>query len=133
MKNIILAAVLSTVLPFAASADGHLEGDAEAGEAVFKRCASCHAVGPDARNKVGPILNGVVGREAGTVEGYRYSKALLEAGMTWDEETLTEFLTNPRKAVKGTKMSFRGLKDEDDLENVIAYLAQFDEDGNMAE
>ena len=123
------------LMPFAAYANGHddLEGDAEAGAAVFKKCASCHAVGPDAKNKVGPILNGVFGREAGTLEGYKYSKAMLAADTTWDEETLSEFLADPRKALKGTKMSFRGLKKEDDLENVIAYLAQFDEEGNMAE
>nr|WP_306265123.1 cytochrome c family protein [Pararhizobium sp. IMCC3301] len=141
MKKIILAGVLSMLMPFAAYADSHsdgdadsqVEGDAEAGEAIFKKCAACHAVGPDAKNKVGPVLNGVFGREAGTVEGYKYSKAMLAAEKTWDEETLEEFLANPRKALKGTKMAFGGLKKEDDLENVIAYLAQFDEEGNMAE
>lgn len=129
MKKLILAAALVAFAPFAAFA----EGDIAKGEKVFKKCKACHAVGEGAKNRVGPILNGVVGREAAMVEGYKYSKAMKAAGLTWDEETLTAYLTKPRKTVKGTKMAFAGLKKEADLENVIAYLSQFDAEGNKAE
>lgn len=129
MKKLILAAALMTFTPFAAFA----EGDATKGAKVFKKCKACHAVGEKAKNRVGPILNGIVGREAAMVEGYKYSKAMKASGLTWDEETLASYLANPRKAVKGTKMAFAGLKKEADLENIIAYLGQFDVDGKKAE
>lgn len=129
MKTIILATLMSALMPFAAFGDG----DTEDGEKVFKKCKACHMVGPDAKNRVGPMLNGVVGRASAQVEGYKYSKAMQGAELTWDEETLTTYLANPRKAVKGTKMAFAGLKKEDDLEDIIAYLAQFDLEGNIVE
>lgn len=129
MKKIVLAGLMSALMPFAAFA----EGDVEAGEKVFKKCKACHMVGTKAKNRVGPTLNGVVGRASAQVEGYKYSKAMIAAELTWDEETLTTYLANPRKAVKGTKMAFAGLKKDADLENIIAYLAQFDTDGNIAE
>lgn len=96
-----------------------------AGEKIFKRCAACHQVGPDAQNRVGPVLNGVVGRTAGTLEDYNYSKAMVEAGeggLVWDEESLSAFLEDPKGLVKGTKMAFAGLKDEEDRKAVIAYI-----------
>lgn len=129
MKKIVLAGLMSALMPFAAFADG----DIKAGEKVFKKCKACHAVGLKAKNRVGPLLNGIVGREAATVEGYKYSKAMKASELTWDEETLAIYLKKPRKLVKGTKMAFAGLKKEADLENIIAYLAQFDVDGNIAE
>ena len=104
------------------------DGDAEAGEKVFNKCKACHAVGEDAKNKSGPILNGIVGAAAGAVEGFKYSKALMakaEEGLVWDEESLSAFLEKPRKYLPKTRMSFAGLKDEEDRANVIAYLAQF--------
>lgn len=104
------------------------EGDAEAGENVFKKCKACHAVGDDAKNKSGPILNGIVGATAGAVEGFKYSKAIMaknEEGFVWDEESLAEFLEKPKKYLPKTKMAFAGLKKEEDRANVIAYLAQF--------
>jgi len=101
------------------------EGDAVKGEAVFKKCRACHMVGENAKSKAGPHLNGIVGAMAAQSEGFRYSKALQEAGLTWDLETLDTFLASPRKAVKGTKMSFRGLRKAEDRADVIAYLATF--------
>ncbi len=98
------------------------------GEKVFKKCKSCHAVGPGAKNKVGPELNGLIGRPVGSVEGFRYSKAFKElhdAGKVWDEAFFAEFIKNPKGTVKGTKMSFRGLKKDSDIEALIAYLKQF--------
>ena len=101
-----------------------------AGEKIFRKCKSCHQVGEKAKNRSGPILNGIMGRAVGAVDGFRYSKAfktLAESGLVWDEATLSEFLSNPKKFVKGTKMSFRGLKKDEDLAAIAAYLATFAE------
>jgi cytochrome c len=111
-------------------------GDATAGEDVFKMCMGCHAVGEGATNRVGPVLNDVFGRVAGTLEGYRYSDAMVEAGangLTWTHETLDEFLADPRAVVPGTRMSFGGVKDEADRANLIAYLATFSPDYEPAD
>jgi cytochrome c len=97
------------------------EGDAAAGEKVFKKCKACHTL-VEGKKKVGPSLFGVIGRAAGAVEGYKYSKALLAAGLTWDDETLAKYLTKPKALVPKTKMSFAGLKKEGDIANVIAYI-----------
>lgn len=103
------------------------EGDAAAGEKVFKKCQSCHVVDSD-KKKVGPTLQGVIGRTAGTVEGFKYSSAMVDAGaggLVWNDETLAGYLADPKGYMKGNKMSFAGLKKEEDLANVIAYLKQF--------
>jgi cytochrome c len=113
-------------------------GDLGAGKKVYAKCKACHAVGPSAKNKIGPILNGVVGRPWGIIEGYKYSKgkddtllAITEAEpRTWDIETLTAYLVKPKDVIPKGKMSFAGIKKEEDIENVIFYLAQFDADGN---
>ena len=104
-------------------------GDAAAGEKVFARCKICHQIGEGAKNAVGPELNGVVGRKAGTVEGYSYSAANKDSGIVWTDDKLREYLKNPRGVVPGTKMIFPGLTSEKDLDNVIAYLKQFGPDG----
>ena len=96
-----------------------------AGEKVFKKCKSCHQVGDKAKNRTGPILNGIVGATAGEVEGFKYSKAFKDAkaaGLTWNAAELAEFLTKPRTYLKGTKMSFAGLKKEKDIIAVTEYL-----------
>ena len=103
--------------------------DAAAGETVFKKCHVCHNIGEGAKNMVGPVLNGVVGRKSGTVEGYNYSDANKNSGITWDEATLTKYLKSPKAEVPGTKMAFPGLPRDDDIANVIAYLKQFGPDG----
>ncbi len=97
------------------------EGDAAAGEKTFKKCKACHSLA-EGKKKVGPSLFGVLGKPAGGVDGFKYSKAMMESGLTWDDETLTEFLTKPKKLVPKTKMSFSGLKKPEDIANVIAYL-----------
>lgn len=104
-----------------------LAQDAAAGEKVFAKCKACHVVEGDT-NKIGPSLKGVVGRTAGTHEGFRYSKAMAEAGekgLVWNDETLAEYLRDPKAYIKGNKMAFVGLKKDEDLANVIAYLKQF--------
>jgi cytochrome c len=103
--------------------------DATAGEKVFVVCRACHQVGPTAKNAVGPELNGVVGRKAGSVETYNYSPANKNSGLTWDEATLTKYLENPQGVVKGTKMIFAGIKDEAKVKDLIAYLNQYGPDG----
>ncbi len=115
----------------ALTAQASAEGDPAKGEKVFKKCAACHAVGENAKNKVGPELNGIVGRPWGAIEGYKYSKALvaMSDGKVWDEETLDVYLTKPRDLIPKGKMAFAGLRKEADRDNVIAYLAQFKEDG----
>ena len=99
-----------------------------AGEKVFKKCQACHQVGEDAKNRSGPQLNGIVGRTAGTVDGFKYSNPMAEAGangLVWDHAELSGFLTKPRDYMKGTKMSFAGLKDQADIDAVVAYLSTF--------
>lgn len=102
----------------------------EAGEKAFKKCAACHKVGDGAKNATGPQLNGVVNRAAGTVEGFKYSKPLAEmaaAGLIWDDASLHAFLENPKGFMKGTKMTFAGLKKPEERAAIIAYLATFAE------
>jgi cytochrome c len=106
-----------------------LAQDADAGALVFAKCRVCHQVGETAKIGVGPVLNGVVGRKAGSYPGYSYSAANKESGITWDVPTLKEYLKNPRAKVPGTKMIFPGLQNERDINNVIAYLKQFGPDG----
>ena len=125
MLRWVVAAFVMVALPAVASAD-----DVDAGKKMFKKCAPCHAVGPGAKNKVGPPLNGVIGRPAGSAEGFKYSKAMKNSGITWDEEIFLEYIANPKKKIPGNKMIFRGIKDEDDREDLFAYVEQFDADGN---
>jgi len=98
----------------------------KAGKKVFKKCKSCHQVGEKAKNRSGPILNGLMGRAAGQVEGYKYSKAMRESGVVWNAETLSEFLLKPKAFVKGTKMGFNGLKKDKDRAAIAAYLSTFE-------
>ncbi|MGB5559089.1 MAG: cytochrome c family protein [Paracoccaceae bacterium] len=120
-----------------AHADSHdsgITGDAAAGEKVFRKCMACHEIGPDAQSKTGPILTGVVGRKAGVIEGFAYSDALKAAaegdtGLVWTPENLDAFLTKPKDFLAGTKMTFAGLRKDEDRANVIAYLATFAKEG----
>ena len=107
--------------------------DAAAGEKVFAQCRACHQVGETAKNLVGPILNGVIGQKAGTHEGYSYSAAMKESGLTWNEATFAEYIQNPRAKVAGTKMIYAGLKDEKRIADLLAYLKQFDAAGKKAQ
>lgn len=121
------AEFLTAISIVAMSTSQSLAQDAAAGEKVFAKCKACHVADTD-QNKIGPSLKGVVGRTAGMLEGYRFSPAMVEAGksgLVWDEAHLTEYLKSPREVVKGTKMAFPGLKKDEDLANVIAYLKQF--------
>jgi cytochrome c len=99
------------------------DGDPAKGEKVFTRCKACHEVAKP-QNKVGPHLVGIVGRPAGSVEGFKYSDAMKGSGIVWNEETLSAYLKDPKGYIAGNKMAFTGLKKEDEVENVIAYLEQ---------
>jgi cytochrome c len=124
-RVLVSAAFMTLLLPQAALAQ---DGNAEAGEDVFKKCRACHAVGPDAANKVGPQLNGIIGRKSGTVEGFNYSDANKEAGangLVWTEVELLKYLENPQAFMPKNKMAFAGLKDEQDRKDVLAYLAKY--------
>ena len=103
--------------------------DAAAGERVFAQCRACHQVGETAKNGVGPVLNGLLGRKAGSVEGYSYSPANKNSGLTWDEATFREYIKDPRGKVPGTKMVYAGLKDEQRITDLVAYLKAFDASG----
>ena len=121
----VAAAALLLAVPGRAGAQ---DGNAEEGAEVFKKCRACHDVGPDAKNKVGPVLNGIVGRKAGTIDGFAYSDANKSSGakgLTWTEDVLLKYLESPLTFMPGTKMAFAGLKDPQDRKDVIAYLKKF--------
>ncbi|HLY54658.1 MAG TPA: cytochrome c family protein [Stellaceae bacterium] len=117
MRFWIIASVGLMAMTHGAWADG----DAAAGQVIFKKCALCHS--PDAGvNKVGPSLHGVVGRKSATIADFNYSDAMKAANKTWDAATLDTYLTDPKATVPGTKMIFPGLKEAKDRQDVIAYL-----------
>lgn len=121
MKRVFLAAI------FVAIGFGHASAqDAAAGEKVFVVCRACHQVGDNAKNAVGPILNGLFGRKAGSVEGYSYSAANKNSGITWTEEEFTKYIQDPKGVVPGTKMAFAGIKDPQKIKDLIAYLHTYD-------
>ncbi len=129
MKKI--AAALTALALTGMAGSGLAEGDAAAGEKIFKKCKACHQVGDGAKNRIGPVLNGIVGNEIASVEGFekKYSKAFQAKkaeGLVWTEEVLDAYLTKPKKYIKGTKMSFPGLKTEAQRADVIAYLLTFE-------
>ena len=129
--KIVTGSVVFAQSTASASASAGITGDAEAGAKVFRKCKACHEVGEAATSKAGPVLNNILGRAAGAIEGFKYSSALMEKAsaeaLVWDVETLEAFLTKPKTFIKGTKMSFAGLRKDKDRANVIAYLAGFTE------
>lgn len=128
MKQVSLAAVALLAATVAAQA----AGDPAAGEKVFAKCKVCHNIGEGAKTKIGPELNGVIGRKAASIDGFSYSaglKELSDKGLVWTEDKITEYLRNPKAFNPTTKMAFAGLSKDEDIANVIAYLSQFDADG----
>lgn len=117
-------AVLAVLGVFAFSGSVHAEGDAERGEGVFAQCIACHSVEPG-RNGVGPSLHAIMGNPAAGVADYSYSDALESADLTWDDDTMTEFLRDPENTVPGTNMAFPGLQDDEEIADVVAYLHRF--------
>ena len=127
LRDCVFAAV---VLAGSVSAAG--AQDAALGEKVFLKCKACHQIGEGAKSAVGPVLNGIIGRPAGTYPGYSYSDANKGSGITWDAANLKDYLKNPRGKIPGTKMIFPGLPKDEDIDNVIAYLKQFGADGKKS-
>jgi cytochrome c len=114
----------------AVSTGGALAQDVAAGENSFKKCLPCHAVGADAKNKIGPVLNGLEGRKSGTIEGYTYTEANRNSGIIWDDATFRDYIRDPRAKIPGTKMVFAGIKNDKEVADLWAYLKQFGPDGN---
>lgn len=131
VNRIMLAAGLGvlSISSLAAAADARPKGDAVHGQQLYARCSACHTIGQSG-GKMGPALNGVVGRKAGTVAGYVYSPAMAKSGLTWNTATLARFLEAPSKLVPGTKMFFPGLASPQDQADVVAYLKQYRADGS---
>jgi cytochrome c len=105
--------------------------DLDRGAIVFKKCAICHKIGPGATNLVGPVLNGLDGRHSGSVPNYSYTDANKNSGIVWNEETFAEYIKDPRAKIPGTKMIFAGIKNEQDIKDLWAYIKQFDAEGNI--
>jgi cytochrome c len=103
--------------------------DVAAGEVSFRKCLPCHAVGEAAKNKVGPLLNGLEGRKSGTIEGFSYTDANKQSEITWGEASFKEYIRDPRAKIPGTKMVFAGIKNEKEVADLWAYLKQFGPDG----
>lgn len=129
MNNILRAFIIGAAT--AAAASSALAQDVAAGKSSFNKCLACHAIGEGAKNKVGPELNGLDGRKSGTVEGYSYSAANKDSGLTWDEATFKEYIKDPKAKIPGTKMAFAGIKKETEVNDLWAFLAQYDKDGKV--
>ncbi|MFG1203700.1 cytochrome c family protein [Xanthobacter aminoxidans] len=124
---------VSALLLAAATGSAYADPDVAKGETVFKKCMACHAIGPDAKVKVGPPLNGIVGAKWAHFEGYAYSQDIKDgaaAGKVWDVATLNDYIDNPKHLVPKGKMAFAGVKNEDERKDLIAFLAQFKPDGS---
>ena len=121
-----LAMIAALLVATTTAASGQ---DVAAGETSFRKCLPCHAVGEDARNKIGPILNGLEGRQSGTIEGYSYTPANKDANITWSDASFKEYMADPRGKIPGTKMVFNGIKNEAEVASLWAYLKQFGPDG----
>ncbi|HEV3396269.1 MAG TPA: cytochrome c family protein [Xanthobacteraceae bacterium] len=119
-----MAAIALAASTAAASAQ-----DVTAGEQSFKKCLPCHSVGAGAKNKVGPELNGLDGRKAGTAEGFNYSEGNKNSGITWSESVFKEYIKDPRAKIPGTKMVFAGIRNEQEVNDLWAYLKQFGPNG----
>ena len=126
VRTLIIVAVL-----IAASTGTGLTQDVEKGQNSFKKCLPCHSIGAGAKNKIGPELNGLDGRTAGTIPDFSYSDANKNSGIVWNEANFKEYIKDPRAKVPGTKMIFTGIKNEQEANDLWAYLRQFDADGNI--
>ena len=130
MEDLLRTLVIS-LFALAASTGSSLAQDAAAGEQVFKRfCVACHDIGPDAKIKLGPPLNGIDGRKSGTYEGFNYSEANKNSGITWNAESFPDYIRAPMQRIPGTKMAFVGIKNDKDIGDLWAYLKEFGPDGH---
>jgi cytochrome c len=128
MKKLTLSALI-VVASSAAAAPAALAQDAAAGKMSFNKCLACHAIGEAAKNKVGPELNGIDGRKSGTASDYNYSDANKNSGITWNEAQFKEYIKDPKAKIPGTKMAFAGIKNEKEVNDLWAFISQYDKDG----
>ncbi|CAL79782.1 Cytochrome C [Bradyrhizobium sp. ORS 278] len=129
MKKLTLSAFV--IFATSSLATAALAQDAAAGKTSFNKCLPCHAIGEGAKNKVGPELNGLDGRKSGTVPDYNYSEANKNSGITWNEAVFKEYIKDPKAKIPGTKMTFAGIKNETEVNNLWAYVSSFDKDGKQ--
>jgi cytochrome c len=127
MKKLSFGALVAVAASGIATAA--LAQDVAAGKTSFNKCMACHAAGEGAKNKVGPVLNGLDGRKSGTVEGYSYSDANKNSGITWNKEQFLDYIKDPKAKIPNTKMIFPGIKNEKEANDLWAFLAQYDKDG----
>ena len=121
--------VATSLVAMTASASAQ---DAAAGEKSFNKCRACHQVGETAKNVVGPVLNGLFGRKSGMIAGYNYSDANKNSGITWDEAAFADYIKDPKAKIPGTKMTFAGIKNEQEIKDLTAFLKQFGNDGKKS-
>lgn len=124
LKTLMISALVLT-----ASSAVAVAGDVEAGQTSFKKCLPCHDVGETAKNKVGPVLNGLAGRKSGSVAGYNYSEPNKNSGIVWSEATFKEYIKDPKAKIPGTKMVFPGIKNDKEADDLWSFLDQFGPDG----
>src|SRR5215813_8433163 len=129
MKTLTLS-VLSVITCLVGTSSA-LAQDAAAGENSLKKCLPCHSIGEGAKNKVGPELNGLDGRKSGSAPDYSYSDANKNSGITWSEAVFKEYIKDPKAKVPGTKMIFPGIKNEKEINDLWAYVSQYDADGKV--
>ena len=129
MNKLILTALVAFTPMIAATVAS--AQDVAAGKSSFNKCLACHAIGENAKNKVGPELNGIDGRHSGAVAGYNYSDANKNSGITWGKDVFLEYIKDPKAKIPGTKMVFAGIKNENEANNLWAYLSSFDKDGKQ--
>jgi cytochrome c len=128
MKKTGLSAVV-LIASFAGALSTAQAQDVAAGKTSFNKCLPCHSIGDGAKNKVGPELNGLDGRKSGTAPDYNYSEANKNSGITWNEMQFKEYIRDPKAKIPGTKMAFAGIKNEKEINDLWAYLSQYDKDG----
>src|ERR1700716_2091782 len=127
MKKLTLSALV--VIASSATATAALAQDLAAGKTSFNKCMACHAIREGAKTKIGPQLNGLNGRKSGTAPDYSYSDANKNSGITWSEAEFKDYIKDPKAKIPGTKMIFPGVKNEKEVNDLWAFLAQYDKDG----
>jgi cytochrome c len=129
MKSVSMLSMATAVALAALTGSALAAGDAASGEKVFTKCKACHQVGETAKSAIGPELNGLDGRKAGSLDGYNYSEAMKGSGITWNEASFLEYIKNPKAKVPGTKMVYQGLSSDKEAGDLWAYLSSFGADG----
>jgi cytochrome c len=126
----MIARIVTGIAVIAAATGAAAAQDLAAGAKSYKKCSACHDIGPNAKNKVGPVLNGLDGRKSGTIAGYNYSDANKNSGIVWNEAQFLDYIKDPKAKIPKTKMVFAGIKNEDEAKSLWAFIKQHGPDGN---